>query len=158
MIIYFIFIALLTGFLITANRVFNARLGQFANPIAATFINFFIGFILLCIILSFEKEWYSIEALKEVPFLAWLSAPISVLFLALAIWIFPRLGAVRSTILIIAGQMIAATMLDWISGDYKSLLIQFSGVSLIILGVIIGQVKHPRTHKVPECQKYVHVA
>ena len=90
---------------------------------------------LLAAALAFPPD---LSALRGVPGWAWLGGPLGVLFVAAGSWLVARIGAARTALLVIAGQMVSGAALDtlrlgWEGGGLRAL-----GVAVILAGVVLA--------------------
>lgn len=139
---HFIVLAIGTGFFITLNRVFNASLSNTLGSFQAVTINFAVGLCALTLVMFAKPEVAHFNRLHDISLFGWLSGPISLLFLALATWTFPKLGALKTTLLIISGQMVSAALIDCFSFTrISSFEIQLLGITSIIAGVAVSRFK-----------------
>src|SRR6478736_1278333 len=129
MIIFLIIFAILAGMALPTQFSVNAQLRSVVHsPIIASTISFIVGAIVLLIISLFGK---GMSVNKE-----WFAAPWWV-------WTGGLLGAIATVAYILAGQMVASTLIDHfglIGVHVHSLSIPRAiGIVLIIVGVIIIQ-------------------
>jgi transporter family-2 protein len=61
-----------------------------------------------------------------------------VLFVATNSYVLPRIGAVKTVLLVISGQMIAGVMIDYQGGVSGGALAQFFGAAIIIVGMYLA--------------------
>jgi len=134
----YVLIALIGGLLITLSRIFNAQLGEYISPFETSLCVFGIGSIFMVLILLVRGEIYSIDYLLSLNPLVWLTAPVSLGFLALAVWTFPKLGATKTTILIIAGQMLSAEAFSYFFEDAQYDFYRLAGIAFIVIGTVIS--------------------
>lgn len=131
-------LAFVAGGLVGLSRQLNGRLSISTSALFASFVNHLVGFALLTLIGlvigglitdgAFAGEWY-----------IYLGGPVGVVFVALSSWIISQIGATRSTMLIIAGQVLGGVALDWaLTGKAVSPIALF-GIILIVAGVLVAQ-------------------
>ncbi|MFZ5674760.1 MAG: DMT family transporter [Pseudomonadota bacterium] len=109
----FIPLSLLAGGLLTVQAGANAQLARaVASPFAATTIQVFIAGLLLLLIAAFTGTVTAFGGLPAAPWWHLAGGIATALYVASTILLFPRLGAVVSVGLFIAGQMAASLGLD----------------------------------------------
>ncbi len=111
---YFIAAALTVGALIPFQLVFNAQLGTFTkSPYTAALIIFLVGAAVLGFITLFVRQPMPvlIEFIKAPPTM-WLGGVIAVLYILAVVIITPKLGVGTTAVMIIAGQILMALLLD----------------------------------------------
>lgn len=109
----FIPLALVAGGLLTVQAGANAQLAKaVASPFAATTIQVFIAGLLLLLIALFTGTAAAFGNLPKALWWHWMGGLATALYVASTILLFPRLGAVVSVGLFIAGQMLASLGLD----------------------------------------------
>lgn len=131
-----ILIALAGGAAVGMSRSINGRLTIDRDAFSASFWNHFIGFLLLTVyILLLHRE--GIALLGATPSWAFSGGMIGAVFVVISSYVFPRLGANRSALLIIGGQMIAGLLIDYLRGTATFHIGQPAGVGLILLGIYL---------------------
>ncbi|MCF6799770.1 DMT family transporter [Priestia megaterium] len=144
MIIFLIIFAILAGMALPTQFSVNAQLRSVVHsPIIASTISFIVGAIVLLIISLFgkgmivNKEWFA------APWWVWTGGLLGAFYVVASIVLIPRLGATATVAYILAGQMVASTLIDHfglIGVHVHSLSIPRAiGIVLIIVGVIIIQ-------------------
>ena len=143
-------LALLNGFLIGVSRTINARLGSEVGPVKASAWNHLVGFIFLLVAMTAVYGVGSVTLSGSAPLHAYLGGVIGAFFVALNSWIFPHLGAMRTTMLVIAGQMLTSTAIDAANGKITSILSQAIGVVFILAGIRLSQIiSATKNRKIP---------
>lgn len=135
---YFILLAFCNGIVIALARVVNARLGESKGPMSSSFWNHLVGFLLLLVTVPFVPGFSFDRPAGRAPAAAYFGGVIGVSFVALHSFVLPKLGAMRTILLVIGGQMITASALDLLAGAVGSYLMQALGVSLIVLGITVS--------------------
>lgn len=131
-------LAFVAGGLVGVSRQLNGRLAVSTSALFASFCNHLVGFVLLTAIGlaiggllndgAFAGPWY-----------IYLGGPVGVVFVALSSWIIGQIGATRSTMLIIAGQVLGGVALDWVLTGKAVSPAAFGGIVLIVAGVLVAQ-------------------
>ncbi|MNL83343.1 hypothetical protein D3C87_2109620 [compost metagenome] len=73
----------------------------------------------------------------QTPAWAFCGGVIGAAFVAISSYVFPRIGANRSALLIIGAQMITGLAIDYLRGTAEFHIGQPVGVALIILGIYL---------------------
>ena len=129
-------IALAGGAAVGMSRSLNGRLTMDKGAFSSSFWNHFIGFLLLTVyIVLFHRV--GIAMLSETPPFFYVGGVIGAVFVAISSYVFPRIGANRSALLIIGGQMIAGLAIDYLRGTAQFSIGQPAGVSLILIGIYL---------------------
>lgn len=131
-------LAFVAGGLVGLSRQLNGRLSISTSALFASFVNHLVGLVLLTAIGlaigglftegAFAGEWY-----------IYLGGPVGVVFVALSSWIVGQIGATRSTMLIIAGQVLGGVALDWALTGKPVSPLALCGIVLIVAGVLVAQ-------------------
>ncbi|WP_454286390.1 DMT family transporter [Rhizobium arsenicireducens] len=131
-----ILIALAGGAAVGMSRSINGRLTMDRGAFRASFWNHFIGFALLSVfVILFERQGMAL--LAEVPAWAFTGGVVGAVFVAISSYVFPRIGAARSALLIIGGQMIVGLLIDYLRGTAQFSIGQPAGVALILFGIYL---------------------
>ncbi len=136
--VYFIFLAILNGILIGISRTINSQLSMDIGPFRASFWNHIIGFIFLTTLFILTGELKSSVGM-HMPVFTYLGGFFGALFVAVNSYVFPRVGAIKTVLLVISGQMISSVIIDYYAGNISNLFTQFVGVGLILLGVYLSK-------------------
>lgn len=129
------FLALSNGLLIGLNRSINSRLSLQLGAVGASLWNHAVGFLfLLALALGLSgsplrQNW------SQVPLPLFLGGAIGAVFVALNSSVLPRIGAMRTTLLIVAGEMLTGTLIDAWSGRIQSLGAAALGIGLLLVGL-----------------------
>ncbi|MES2707212.1 MAG: DMT family transporter [Verrucomicrobiota bacterium] len=140
-------VVMLGGAGLTMQMVWNSRLrAATGSPVLTTIIS--VCVTLFCLVLvqaSGTVDRGSVPAFASLPKWAWLGGVFAAFYLVISLAAIPRLGAATVFSLVIAGQMLAAILLDstgafgvnQISPSPARLL----GVAFLLIGVILIQRK-----------------
>lgn len=133
-----IMMALSAGILVGMSRAINGRLSLSTGALRASMWNHVVGFgILILLALILRPEGFS--GMKDAPLLAWLGGPVGVIFVASGSFLVARIGAARTAILVIAGQMIFGIALDAALFGVTGILLKSLGAVAIVAGVYLIQ-------------------
>lgn len=138
-----ILLALFNGTVIGLNRAINGSLSTRIGTLQASLFTHSTGFLFLTLIILFsegKKNHFSLDF----PFFYYGGGFFGATFLMVNGYVFPRLGAMKATLLVISGQMIAAIFLDFLLKSLIPTPTQLFGVFLVIAGISI-QTNAPKT-------------
>lgn len=133
--------AVLAGALIGLSRQVNGRLSLSRGALGASFWNHLVGALALlmaALLLALAAAPPDLAALARVPAWAWAGGPIGVLFVAAGSWLVGRLGAARTALLVIAGQMVSGALLDTLRLGWDGAPARALGVAVILAGVLLA--------------------
>jgi bacterial/archaeal transporter family-2 protein len=134
-----IFIALLNGMVISSARVINGQLSSAIGAFRTSLWNHSVGFLFLTlIVVAFYWQQLGQFQWSQIPAYAWLGGGCGALFVATSSYVFPRMGALNTSVLIIGGQMFSAVLFDLINLGGRNHLFQLLGVALITIGIILS--------------------
>jgi transporter family-2 protein len=107
-------LSVLVGFSLASQAGINAQLRlALSSPMQAAFISFFIGTIILGIIVFIQGEpWFKPNSLFSLPWWIWLGGLLGAFNIAMSIYLAPKLGALVLAVSIVCGQVIASLALD----------------------------------------------
>jgi transporter family-2 protein len=144
--IFFLLVAL-GGAGLTLQMAWNARLRtSTGSPVLATIISVLVSLLSLVLLwASGATDRGSIPAFNSLPKWAWFGGVFAVYYLVASLIAIPKLGATTVFSLVIAGQMMAALILDS-TGAFGAAQISLStsrvlGTALLLIGVILIQRK-----------------
>ena len=145
--IYFL-AALIGGAVLPVQVALNTLLqGYVGKPIQVTFISYLAGTLAALLICIFAKYPLPTEtALAQTSWWMWIGGCLGTLYVWSTIFATPKIGAALALSLTIAGQMIAALLLDHYGAigltKYTASPTRITGVVLVILGVsLVAYVK-----------------
>ncbi|MBW4597759.1 MAG: DMT family transporter [Brasilonema angustatum HA4187-MV1] len=133
---FYIFLALLNGVVIGTSRATNGQLSNGIGPFRASLWNHVIGFLFLTVIVVVIGEWH-FDANSTLPISAYFGGFFGALFVAVNSYVFPRLGAMNSTLLVISGQMISAVLIDWLNHNSAPDVLRCLGVVAVLFGIYL---------------------
>jgi len=142
--LFFLLVAL-GGAGLTIQMAWNARLRTATgSPILTTIISILVSLLSLVLVwVSGVTDRGSLPAFNSVPKWAWFGGVFAVYYLVASLIAIPKLGAAAVFSLVIAGQMVAALILDS-TGVFGVTQISLStsrvlGTVLLLIGVILIQ-------------------
>ena len=135
-------LAFLGGVVVAVQAPTNALLAKaMQSPIAAAFISFTVGTAALAAILAAGGGMRVTPELKALPWYAWAGGLYGAFFVAVAAVAAPRIGVAALLTAAIAGQLVAALLLDHygLLGVPKQPvnLVRAAGVFLVIVGTVL---------------------
>lgn len=132
-----------TGAVLPLQAGINARLGKVSGgAVVAAFISFLVGTVLLgSYILFSKKQGIQWNSLQSAPFWLFAGGIIGAFYVSISTYIIPLLGTALTFSLIIAGQLVAAMIIDhfgWLGMEIKPVSIgKIVGVILLMAGVVL---------------------
>ena len=135
----FQFFALVAGILLTVQASLNGKLKMtLGSPIVAAIISFLVGLAFLVVALIVRREAIpNAKTLASVPPYIYIGGLLGALYVASATVLFPKLGALQTTGLVVAGQMVASLLIDnygLLGVPMQPLNIYRMGAALMLLG------------------------
>jgi len=152
MMVGYVLLAVLNGGVIGLSRTINGRLSQSEGPFVASFYNHLIGALSLLLVvvfigyLSFESVAYS--HVLEQKWYTYLGGVIGALYVVVNSHIITRIGALKSTLFVVSGQILTGVLLDLNAPSLTWMLIQFTGVGLIIFGVYLSMIQDKKSLRI----------
>jgi transporter family-2 protein len=137
----------LGGAALTLQAVWNARLRTATNsPVLTTIISVTITLLSLVLVWSSGMtNRGSIPAFATLPKWAWLGGALAAYYLVVSLIAIPRIGAAAVFSLVIAGQMVAALVVDSIGAfgvnSIPPRLSHVVGTTLLLIGALLIQRK-----------------
>jgi bacterial/archaeal transporter family-2 protein len=131
-----VLIALAGGAAVGMSRSINGRLTMDRGAFTASAWNHWIGFLLLTVYVLLLHR-VGLPMLSAVPPVYFVGGVIGAFFVVISSYVFPRIGAARSGLLIIGGQMITGLLIDLTRGTTQFHPGQLAGVSLILAGIYL---------------------
>lgn len=141
-IVYFIF-AFLVGIATSVQSGVNSQLRQaVSHPIQAALISFGSGFVVLTVIsLALRAPVPTMEAMRGISWWKWTGGLLGAIYVTTVIITVPRIGAGNLLSLSVAGQLLAAVILDHYGllgfKEHGLTIWRLIGVLLIVLGVVL---------------------
>ncbi|MGA0557463.1 DMT family transporter [Larkinella sp. VNQ87] len=140
--IYFLF-AFLVGIATSVQSGVNSQLRQMmAHPVLAALISFGSGFLVLIVMsLIFRAPLPAWENLREISWWKWTGGLLGAIYVTTVIITVPRIGAGNLLSISVAGQLLAAVILDHYGllgfKEHGLTVWRLLGVLLIVLGVVL---------------------
>ena len=143
--IYLLF-AFAAGAMIPFQAGVNAQLSHWVeSPIRAAFVSFVVGTAaLLAISLLVLKPLPSLARVGAAPWWVWIGGLLGAFYVAGSIVLAPRLGASPLIAAVVAGQSIAALLVDhfgWVGfPEHPASAGRIAGIALLVAGVLLVRV------------------
>lgn len=147
--VFYILIALLNGIFISMSRVLIGRLSIEIGSFKASFWSYIVGFIFTTLILVIIGN-LDFHFPHQTPLFAYMGGLFGAIYVVINSYVFTRIGAIKTVLLIISGQMISGIFIDYKNGTIDSAWIQCLGVILILLGVYLtklSSLRYEASHK-----------
>lgn len=110
----YLFLAFLTGIAITVQAGINANLrAMLSQPVLAAAVSFGSGFLaLILVLLAAGGAVPSVETFRSIPWWKWTGGIIGAVYVTTVIVSVPKIGTANLVSLSVAGQLLAAVVLD----------------------------------------------
>ena len=136
-----ILLALVGGVGVAMQAPTNAALSRAGGSVVlAALISFAVGTVILATIWLSQRSG-NLSDLKTAPAWAWVGGAYGAYFVCVAAFVAPRLGLGAMLTLMIAGQLIAALLLDHFGllglPRHPATLARVAGVMLVLAGVVL---------------------
>jgi transporter family-2 protein len=142
--VFLALMALAAGMLLPMQFGVNSQLARlFANPLVASTISFWVGTVTLTGLTFFVvRSWPPLAVLRETPPQIYLlGGLLGATFLTTNIFLVPRLGSAATLCLVIAGQLLAALLIDqfgWFNLALRAVTLgRAVGALLVLVGAIM---------------------
>ncbi|MEV1019275.1 DMT family transporter [Streptomyces sp. NPDC050264] len=137
----YVVLALLNGVLIGTSRAVNGQLAARIGAFRASVWNHVVGFAFLTLFLLGAMVLFgSWPGPGDAPPAAYLGGVFGALFVAVNSHVFPRLGAMNASLLVIGGQVLSAVLLDCVAQRAWPTALRMGGMALVLAGLILPRV------------------
>ncbi|WP_040470583.1 DMT family transporter [Lentilactobacillus kisonensis] len=143
----FMLIALIAGFLLSNQSPINTDLSRIVkSPFIAGSISFVVGTLFLAVLsLAMSGRLIpSIGFIQTQPVWVWLGGALGVIYLTSNILLFPKIGAIQTTILPILGQIVMGSIIDlfgWFGAAKVAMTPwRLIGILILVVGVVVAVV------------------
>lgn len=126
------------GVLVILSRQVNGRMSMSSTPMISSFWNHVVGFVVLTLIGLVVGGLIPAD-IGEMPWWIFTGGAIGVVFVASGSWLITRIGAVNSTLLVIAGQMVFGVIFDLLRGAPVTIWASALGIVMILAGMALTQ-------------------
>jgi transporter family-2 protein len=130
--------AVLTGAMVPLQLAFNGQLGvALKGPVMASFFVFFTGVLTTALVLIIARTPLpDLGTLKAVPMSAWAGGLLATLYILAVVYLVPKLGVGSAAVLIVAGQLVTALILDHL-GAFGTQQVSISTYRLAGAGLVV---------------------
>ena len=137
-----IFLVFIAGALLPIQAGLNTRIGkEIQSPVWASFISFGVGLIAMASYVLLTQQKVNITGISNVPIIYWIAGALGAFYVTVIVLAFPKIGAVLTFGLIIAGQLTISLLLDHfkilVQQQHSINIYRIIGLLLIVSGVII---------------------
>ena len=138
-------VALLAGAVVPLQAASNAALGRaLGHPLWATVVSLIVSMLVVIPLLwAMRAPMPRLGAALSGPWWLWLGGVVGVAYLTAALILVPKLGAANFMVCVVAGQMVAALLVDQfglLGMPVKTIgLTRIAGVALILVGMLVMQ-------------------
>ena len=147
--LFLVALALFNGVLIGTSRTINGRLSTRKGAFRASVWNHVVGFVFLSAVLLVLRTWPDVT---DTPIAAYAGGVFGALFVAVNSHVFPRLGAMSASVLVISGQVLSAVVIDCVQQRALPAPIRLAGVALVLLGLTLPALSaRLRTKEIQQC-------
>jgi transporter family-2 protein len=136
-------LAVAAGVSVVVQQVLNANLGAALNSAAwSGFMSYLLGLVCMVVLAAVLRDPVpSLATATRVSWWAWSGGIFGAVFVGLAIFLVPQIGAATFLALLVSGQMLASVAFDhfgWLGLVQRTLdLPRLIGVGLLIAGVVL---------------------
>lgn len=136
-------LAVAAGISIVVQQVLNANLRVTLNSAAwSGFVSYFVGLACMgAVAATLRDPVPSLAVAGRIPWWAWSGGLFGAIFIGLAIFLVPQLGAATFIALLVAGQMLGSVTFDhfgWLGLPQKPIdPVRLLGVALLVGGVVL---------------------
>jgi transporter family-2 protein len=138
-----ILIAVLAGVSIVTQQALNNNL-RFAldSTVWPGFISYFVGLMsMVAFAIAMREPLPSLGVMSRIPWWAWSGGFFGAVFIAIAIFLVPKLGAATFIALFVAGQLLASLAFDhygWLGLAVRPIdATKLIGAALLVAGVVL---------------------
>ncbi len=138
-----ILIAMIAGVSIVTQQALNNNL-RFAlgSTVWPGFISYFVGLMSMVVFaIAMREPLPSLGVMSRIPWWAWSGGFFGAVFIAIAIFLVPKLGAATFIALFVAGQLLASLAFDhfgWLGLDVRPVdATKLIGAALLVGGVVL---------------------
>jgi bacterial/archaeal transporter family-2 protein len=138
----YLILAILAGLLMPLQAALNAKISiSTAHPLVGAWISFIVGAICLSVMMFFYEKSLSTKQLFSLPWWTFLGGIFGALFVTLATFVLPKIGALQLMISFLIGQVIMSLIMDHYrllgSAHFPFSLPRLFGVICILIGFFL---------------------
>ena len=141
-----VLLTVVAGVSVVVQQVLNANLRMELGSAAwSGFISYFVGLLCMALLaLAMRDPLPSAGMVARIPWWAWSGGMFGAIFIALAIFLIPKLGAATFIALLVAGQMLCSLAFDHFGllgiPVQPATLVRLAGAAFLIAGVVLIRV------------------
>ena len=137
-----VLLMLVAGALVAIQAPINATLARaLGSPVSAAVVSFAVGLAALSLVALLSAPRPDLAAALALPAWAWAGGFMGAVFVASAAWAAPRLGVAWLLVLTVAGQLVAALVIDHFgllgAPRQPATLARVAGVALVVAGALL---------------------
>jgi bacterial/archaeal transporter family-2 protein len=138
-----ILLAISAGVSLVVQQALNANLRSALNSaVWSGFVSYLVGVICMALLaFALRDPVPSVSVAARIPWWAWSGGLFGAVFIALAIFLIPKLGAATFIALLVAGQMFCSLAIDHFGllgiPVHPASLIRLAGAAFLITGVVL---------------------
>ena len=141
---WLIALALLAGAMLPLQPGIDGPLAKSVDSVlAAAMISFMVGTLALLSLVLWTRELPTLDGMRQLHWWHWLGGLMGALFIATAAYAAPRAGALLFMLLVLAGQMAMAMLLDHFGwAGYRESPVspaKLAGLGLVVAGIALIQ-------------------
>ena len=136
-------LAIAAGLSLVVQQALNANLRAALSSAAwSGFMSYLLGVIcMVALAFALQDPLPSVATMSRIPWFAWTGGLFGAIFIGLAIFLIPQLGAATFFALLIAGQMLGSMVFDHFGvlgvPVHPISLIRIAGAALLVAGVVL---------------------
>lgn len=143
---FYILIAILTGFLIVLSRIISFKLSNEIGIFQSTLFNYIVGTLCSFVLIFLLNINIDLSKFSPIPYWAYLGGFIGVFIVMLSIYITPKISAFYLTLFIFIGQLFIGIIIDYISTKNISIG-KMIGSILVVIGLAYNLQIDKKTQK-----------
>ena len=136
-------LAIAAGLSLVVQQALNANLRAALSSAAwSGFVSYLLGVIcMVALAFALQDPLPSVATMSRIPWFAWTGGMFGAIFIGLAIFLVPQLGAATFFALLIAGQMLGSMVFDHFGvlgvPIHPISVIRIAGAALLVAGVVL---------------------
>lgn len=136
-------LALAAGGALITQQVFNANLNNAIQSAAWTGLVSYLGgtLCMILVVIAMREPLPSLAEVRGASWWMWTGGALGALYIVLAIFLVPRLGAAAFVALLVAGQMLVSLVYDHVGAfgleKHAASPARLAGAALLIAGVLL---------------------
>ena len=136
---FLIAIALINGINIVCNRVLNAKLGLHIGHLRSSLWNHIVGAVVLVPMVLLFSSWDKHLMNLDTPWYFYAGGLVGAIFVWMINWVVPKLGALKTMLILLTSQMLFGLIFDIVLGKITSVPMATLGIVIILTGSMLGR-------------------